>query len=180
VALLTLTVPPAPTKEPVTLRLEGHAGFEGRDVRRPAVPAEDMMQAFAYRHLVPAQDLLMAYDRQRDRQQARAMLHTVILATLDGPQRLAAFLTEMALEVGVSAGTAVSIELPLSRTEIARYLALNADTLSRLMSRFKADGLVSQKSRHQITLRNWRALCDLCPIAPAILAIERNRPSPLA
>jgi CRP/FNR family transcriptional regulator len=131
------------------------------------------------RLLASDQDLLAAYDRQRDRQQARAMLHAVILATLDGPQRLAAFLTEMALEVGVSAGTAVSIELPLSRTEIARYLALNADTLSRLMSRFKADGLVAQKSRHQITLRNWRALCDLCPIAPAILAIERNRPSPL-
>jgi CRP/FNR family transcriptional regulator len=123
-------------------------------------------------------ELLTAYDRQRDRQQARALLHAVILAGLDGPQRFAAFLIEMALEVGVSAGTAISIELPLSRTEIARYLALNADTLSRLMSRFKADGLVTQNRRHQISLRNWRAICDLCPISPALMAIERNRPSP--
>ena len=34
--------------------------IEGREVRRPAVPAEDMMQAFAYRHLVPAQELMVA------------------------------------------------------------------------------------------------------------------------
>jgi CRP-like cAMP-binding protein len=111
---------------------------------------------------------------------ARASVHTSALATLEGPQRLAAFLIEMALEVGTAAGPTVAIELPLSRTEIAQYLALNADTLSRLMSRFRADELISQKSRHQIALRNWRAVADLCPITPALLALERNRPSPLA
>jgi len=125
-------------------------------------------------------DLLSAYDRLRDRQLARAAVHASALANLDGPQRLAAFLIEIALEVGVPIGTTVAIELPLSRTEIAQYLALNADTLSRLMSRFKADGLISQKSRHQITLRNWPAIAELCPITPALTAIERNRPSPLA
>lgn len=124
-------------------------------------------------------ELLTAYDRQRDRQLARAALHATILATLDGPQRLAAFLIEMTLEIGVPAGTAVAIELPLSRTEIAQYLALNADTLSRIVSRFKADGLIAQKSRHQVSLKNWRAIADLCPVTPALLALERNRPSPL-
>ena len=34
--------------------------IEGKEVRRPAVPAEDMMQAFAYRHLVPVQELQVA------------------------------------------------------------------------------------------------------------------------
>jgi hypothetical protein len=54
---ITLTAPPVPTKEPLALRLEGRATIHGRDVVRPVVPAEDMMQAFAYRHLVPAQEL---------------------------------------------------------------------------------------------------------------------------
>jgi CRP-like cAMP-binding protein len=124
-------------------------------------------------------DLLAAYDRQRDRQAVRAGVHAAILATLDGPQRLAAFLIEMALELGVATGSTIAIDLPLSRTEIAQHLALNADTLSRLMSRFKADGLITQKSRHHIALRNWRALADMCPVSPALMAIERNRPSPL-
>jgi hypothetical protein len=40
---------------PVLLSLEGRAQIGGKTVSRDAVPAEDMMQAFAYRHLVPAQ-----------------------------------------------------------------------------------------------------------------------------
>lgn len=38
----------------VPLRLEGVATIQGRQVRRLAVPASDMMQAFFYHHLVPA------------------------------------------------------------------------------------------------------------------------------
>ena len=61
---LTLTAPQQPLKEPFDLILEGHALVGGRVVRRIAVPAEDMMQAFAYRHLVPAVDLRVAVVRR--------------------------------------------------------------------------------------------------------------------
>jgi hypothetical protein len=57
---LTLSVPPAPQKEPFSLHVEGRAKIRGRDVARRAVPADDVMQAFAYRHLVPADDLEVA------------------------------------------------------------------------------------------------------------------------
>jgi hypothetical protein len=60
---LTLTVPPQPRPEPLSLRLEGRATIQGHQVSRLAVPAEDMMQAFAYRHLVPADDLKVAVRR---------------------------------------------------------------------------------------------------------------------
>ncbi|MCX6897508.1 MAG: hypothetical protein NT105_02305 [Verrucomicrobia bacterium] len=56
----TLTAPASSSDAPVTLRFEGRATIQGREVRRPAVPAEDMMQAFAYRHLVPAKELEVA------------------------------------------------------------------------------------------------------------------------
>ncbi len=56
----TLTVPPAPQEEPVSVSLEGRATIQGREVIRPVVPADDMMQAFAYRHLVPARELLVS------------------------------------------------------------------------------------------------------------------------
>jgi hypothetical protein len=54
---LTLTVQPIPLNEPLSLGLEGRAMIQGREIVRQAVPADDMMQAFAYRHLVPAKDL---------------------------------------------------------------------------------------------------------------------------
>jgi hypothetical protein len=57
---LTLMAPPAPTDEPLRLTLEGRAFVQGAPIVRPAVPAEDMMQAFAYRHLVPAEALEVA------------------------------------------------------------------------------------------------------------------------
>jgi hypothetical protein len=59
-AKVTLKVPPTPTTEPVSLHLEGRAIIQGREIVRPAVPADDMMQAFFYRHLVPAKDLKVA------------------------------------------------------------------------------------------------------------------------
>ncbi len=56
----TLTVPSHADKEVFNLSLEGHAIVEGREISRPAVPTEDMMQAFEYRHLVPVRQLVVA------------------------------------------------------------------------------------------------------------------------
>jgi hypothetical protein len=56
-AQFTLKAPPRPEPEPLDLALEGRAEIGGQTIIHPAVPAEDMMQAFAYRHLVPAQEL---------------------------------------------------------------------------------------------------------------------------
>lgn len=44
---------------PVSLTLEGRATIDGEEVVRTAVPADDMMQAFIYRHLVPAEELTL-------------------------------------------------------------------------------------------------------------------------
>ena len=54
---LTLTMPPNP-EGPRNLALVGRAIIAGRDVHHAAVPAEDMMQAFYYHHLVPVMDCL--------------------------------------------------------------------------------------------------------------------------
>jgi hypothetical protein len=59
-AKVSLKAPPTPTKEPLSLCVEGRAVIQGRQIVRAAVPADDMMQAFFYRHLVPAKDLKVA------------------------------------------------------------------------------------------------------------------------
>jgi len=59
-ARFTLKAPAAGARLPVTLQLSGRAKINGKDITRKAVPADDMMQAFLYRHLVPAQDLKVA------------------------------------------------------------------------------------------------------------------------
>lgn len=60
VARLTLTIQPTISALPTALKLEGRATIQGREVSHLALPAEDMMQAFEYRHLVPATELKLA------------------------------------------------------------------------------------------------------------------------
>lgn len=55
---VTLTAPRNRAGLPQSIQLAGQARIEGREVTRIAVPAEDMEQAFAYRHLV-AEDAWM-------------------------------------------------------------------------------------------------------------------------
>jgi len=66
-ARCTLGVPAEAPAEPVALRLEGRVRIDGRDVRRPVVPADERMQAFIYRHLVPAQEFVVAVAGRRAR-----------------------------------------------------------------------------------------------------------------
>ena len=62
---VTLTVPLTAPSKPVALQLEGRARIDGDIVTRPAVPADDVMQAFLYRHLVPAQEFLVCIQKTR-------------------------------------------------------------------------------------------------------------------
>jgi len=56
----TLKAPPQDAGRMLNLNFEGSAVFKGQTITRPAVPAEDLMQAFAYRHLVPVRELQVA------------------------------------------------------------------------------------------------------------------------
>lgn len=56
---VTLAAPVGRLESPHRVAIEGRATVQGREVRRTAEAAEDMMQAFYYHHLVPAGDLLV-------------------------------------------------------------------------------------------------------------------------
>jgi hypothetical protein len=62
---MTLTIPAKQITGPVALELEGRAQIGGKTISRRAVPADDTMQAFLYRHLVPAQELLVFVQKSR-------------------------------------------------------------------------------------------------------------------
>lgn len=75
---LTLTAPSSPLPDPVTLALHGTAKIGERVIRRAAIPADDRMQAFAYRHLVPAKELKVAVS-------GKAVGRGTIDVQVDGP-----------------------------------------------------------------------------------------------
>ena len=60
---MTLTAPAQRRDEPLVLEMEGTAKIGNETFSRPVTPAEDMMQAFLYRHLIPVQELLVSVIR---------------------------------------------------------------------------------------------------------------------
>jgi hypothetical protein len=68
---LTLATAPLLSADPIRLCLEGRALIDGKEVVHLAVPAEEMTQAFFYKHVVPANDLtVVPEDRDRFREEA--------------------------------------------------------------------------------------------------------------
>jgi hypothetical protein len=64
---VTLTVPSQAADEPYELKLEGVATVKGKEIRREVLPADDMMQAFIYHHLVTADCLLVSVSKNARR-----------------------------------------------------------------------------------------------------------------
>jgi len=64
---MTLAAPSKPLYQPVVLQMEALARIGDQMLSRPVIPAEDQMQAFAYRHLVPSQELLVAVTKGKAR-----------------------------------------------------------------------------------------------------------------
>jgi len=83
VARLTIKSGPHATEHPLDLTIVGHARIVDREVTREAVPAEDKMQAFLWRHLLPARDLpVLVFDPEAQpspRQVARAQAQRPLL-----------------------------------------------------------------------------------------------------
>jgi CRP/FNR family transcriptional regulator, anaerobic regulatory protein len=70
---------------------------------------------------------------------------------------LASFLLNLSARYGKLGLSTNHVNLPMSRAEIANYLGLTGETISRLLSRFRDDGLINCQGR-EIHLLNLAAL----------------------
>lgn len=62
---LTVALPTTHNEQPIRLTIQGRAMVAGRRTLRTAVPAEDMIQAFAYHQLAPVKELLVLVRERR-------------------------------------------------------------------------------------------------------------------
>jgi CRP/FNR family transcriptional regulator, nitrogen fixation regulation protein len=87
----------------------------------------------------------------------RAQEHSLLLGRSCAAQKVAAFLLEMAHRSPRSA----TIELAMTRQDIADYLGLTIETVSRTLSQLEREGLIARPSARRIVLRNQAALRTL-------------------
>lgn len=95
----------------------------------------------------------------------RSATHVVTLGRFDGMERVCGFLAEMTHRIGQPHGAAWRVCLPMSREDIADFLALNADTVSRLLTRIKKAGLVRFRSRIEYEIPSLDRLEARVPVS---------------
>lgn len=86
----------------------------------------------------------------------RAQEHMLLLIK-SAQERVAGFLLEMAGR-GPAGNT---VELPMSRQDIADYLGLTIETVSRTLTQLESGGAIALPSSRRVVLRNRQALCAL-------------------
>lgn len=83
----------------------------------------------------------------------RAQEHMLLLGRKTAQEKVAAFLLDMADRMPDGEGP---FELPMSRSDIADYLGLTIETVSRTLSQFTRDGLIRLPAASR-----WIELCNL-------------------
>lgn len=87
---------------------------------------------------------------------ASAREHLLLLGRGSAAQKLAAFLLEVAAHDGN-----IVVDLAMSRQDIADYLGLTIETVSRTLSQLERDGLIGLPAARRVVLKNRRALKTL-------------------
>ncbi|HEY0181564.1 MAG TPA: helix-turn-helix domain-containing protein [Rhodopila sp.] len=88
----------------------------------------------------------------------RAQEHSLLLGRSGAAQKVATFLLEMAQRSGQRETT---IDLAMTRQDIADYLGLTIETVSRTLSQLERDGMIARPTARRILVRNTSALRQL-------------------
>jgi CRP/FNR family nitrogen fixation transcriptional regulator len=127
-----------------TLSAEAVADADLALVRRSLIDAAATRDAAAARALI---DLMQ-------RQLHNAQEHALVLGRKGAGERLAAFLLQLADRVTAKC----EIDLPMSRADIADYLALTIETVSRAFTQMERDRTIALPSSRHVVVRNRCAL----------------------
>jgi CRP/FNR family nitrogen fixation transcriptional regulator len=87
----------------------------------------------------------------------RTQDHVVLLGRKSACERLASLL----LDLDERAGNPRTLDVPMSRQDMADYLGLTIETVSRTLTQLQAEGLIEIPVSRRIVLRDRAALADM-------------------
>jgi CRP/FNR family transcriptional regulator, nitrogen fixation regulation protein len=127
-----------------TLSAEAVADADLSLVRRSLIDTAATQDAAAARALIA----------MMQRQLQNAQEHALVLGRKGAGERVAAFLLQLADRVTVQC----EIDLPMSRADIADYLALTIETVSRAFTQMERDHTIALPSSRHVVVRDRCAL----------------------
>lgn len=88
---------------------------------------------------------------------SEAQEHLLLLGRQNALERLASFMVQMAKRQE----SLRTVDLPMSRADIADYLGLTLETVSRMLAQLKQHGLIRLRSARHVELLNLAALEEM-------------------
>jgi CRP/FNR family nitrogen fixation transcriptional regulator len=88
----------------------------------------------------------------------RAQEHLTVIGRQTAVERIAGFLLDMANRQG----NLDNFDLPMSRLDIADYLGLTIETVSRVFAKLRASNLIKLQSVRCVQIQDFKALSSLC------------------
>ncbi|MQT12206.1 helix-turn-helix domain-containing protein [Segnochrobactrum spirostomi] len=92
---------------------------------------------------------------------AAAQDQMVLLARKSAEERVCSFLMLIARRMGCSSQPASRIEIPMTRLDMADYLGLTIETVSRTMTNLTSRGVIEPTGRHTVAVRRMKTLAVL-------------------
>ena len=84
----------------------------------------------------------------------------LLLAKNTAEERMSAFLMNLSLRYSQRGLSSTSFNLPMTRIDVANFLGLAVETVSRVLSRMQSRGILQVKGR-ELTILDRHALCDM-------------------
>jgi CRP/FNR family transcriptional regulator len=128
----------------------------------------DRLRELCYRYPELASRLLDLASIQVD----AAREHMAVLGRATAEQRIAWFLLGLASRRQNQGDIAPVIDLPMSRADIADYLGLTVETVSRMFTRLTSAGLLRLSTPKQVVVINRRELADRARITAPLARAE--------
>ncbi len=91
----------------------------------------------------------------------RAHEHVLTLGRRAADERVASFLVDLAERTGLHPRCDASLELPMSRQDMADYLGLTIETVSRTLTQLQAHGLIEISACRIVRLKDAARLDDM-------------------
>lgn len=98
---------------------------------------------------------------------SRAHNLVLTIAKRDAEGSIAAFMLEVDARAGARGGKNEFVSLPMLRGDIANYLGLTIETVSRVFTHFKKRGLIEVRGRYGMRLLDRRALRAIAEHVPS-------------
>ena len=111
--------------------------------------------------------LLHHFHRMMSQEITREQSVMLLLGNMRADQRFAAFLVNLGSRYAARGYSATEFQLRMSREDIANYLGLTIESISRLINKFKKQGLLNVRNRevvllHLTMLKAMAAGTELC------------------